>query len=146
MASDRIFGLVATVAALAYCAGALRIQTSFLGDPVGPRAFPLLVGAIAVLCGIAIMVRPDDDPDWPPVRTLGALAVTVLVLVAYAYTIRAGGFLVPTAVAAGVLSYQINPRPGAAALAGIGLSVGLFVIFRYVFGLGLFALPRALTG
>ena len=146
MASDRIFGLVVTLVALAYVASATQIQTSFLTDPVGPKTFPILVGAVAALCGMIVVFRPDPDPAWPKVRTLGALALAVGVLVAYAYALRPLGFLIPTAIAASILSYQISPRPVPAILSGIGLSVGLFVIFRYALGLGLVAFSKGLTG
>jgi putative tricarboxylic transport membrane protein len=45
-----------------------------------------------------------------------------------------------------VVSYQISPNLKTAALTGIGLSAGLFAIFKYALGLGLIALPRAMTG
>ncbi|WP_185803097.1 tripartite tricarboxylate transporter TctB family protein [Pontivivens nitratireducens] len=144
MASDRIFGLVALFVALAYIASATQIQTSFLADPVGPRAFPILVGAVAALSALAMIVRPDPDPAWPTGRTWVSLVVAVLVLVGYAYTLKPLGFIVPTAIAAGVLSYQLSPRPVAAAVTGVALSVGLFVLFRYALGLGLIPLPKGL--
>ncbi|WP_114283934.1 tripartite tricarboxylate transporter TctB family protein [Candidatus Halocynthiibacter alkanivorans] len=146
MASDRIFGLVMALLALAYIASAVQIQTSFLSDPVGPKAFPILIGVVAAISSIFMVLRPDEDPEWPAMKTLGALAVSVLVLVAYAYALKPLGFLLPTALAAGVLSYQISPRPKAAVLSGAGLSAGLFVIFKYALGLGLVALPAALAG
>lgn len=146
MASDRIFGLIVTLVALAYAASATQIQTSFLTDPVGPKTFPILVGAVAALSGMFVVFRPDPDPEWPTLPTLGALALAIGVLVAYAYTLRPLGFLIPTAVAASILSYQIRPRAVPAALSGIGLSVGLFVVFRYALGLGLVAFSKGLTG
>ena len=42
--SDRIFGLVVLVVALAYIASATQIETSFLADPVGPKPFPSELG------------------------------------------------------------------------------------------------------
>ena len=146
MASDRIFGLVVTLVALAYAASATQIQTSFLTDPVGPKTFPILVGGVAALCGMIMVFRPDPDPEWPALPTLGALALAVGVLVAYAYALRPLGFLIPTAIAASILSYQISPRPIPAVLSGVSLSIGLFVIFRYALGLGLVAFSRGLTG
>jgi len=144
--SDRIFGLVVVLVALAYIASATQIQASFLSDPVGPKAFPLLIGAVAALCGAIMILRPDEEPDWPELRTLGALLVSVIVLVAYAYMLKPLGFVIPTAIVAGILSYQINPRVGPAAFAGVGLSVGLFVVFKFILGLGLVGLPRAFFG
>ncbi|WP_421725767.1 tripartite tricarboxylate transporter TctB family protein [Bauldia sp.] len=146
MASDRIFGLVFALLALAYIASATQIQTSFLSDPVGPKTFPILIGIVGGVSAIFIVIRPDPSPTWPPLRTFGALFVAVAVLVLYAFALEPLGFLLPTAIAAGVLSYQINPRIGFAALAGIGLSIGLFIIFRYALGLGLVPFPSGLSG
>ncbi|MTI02200.1 MULTISPECIES: tripartite tricarboxylate transporter TctB family protein [Alphaproteobacteria] len=146
MVSDRIFGAVVTLVSLAYVASATQIQTSFLADPVGPRTFPILVGSIAAFCGILVALRPDEDPEWPALQTLGALAIAVAVLVGYAYALKPLGFLLPTAITAAILSYQISPRIGPAAIAGVGLSVGLFAIFKFALGLGLVALPAVMHG
>ncbi len=144
MASDRIFGLVALFVALAYMASATQIQTSFLADPVGPKAFPLMIGGVAAICALVMIFKPDPDPNWPAGRTWISLALAVVVLVLYAYALKPLGFLLPTAIAAGILSYQISPRAVPAALAGVGLSAGLFVLFKYALGLGLVAVPKGL--
>lgn len=146
MKTDRIFGVVVILGALAYIAGALQVPTSFLSDPVGPKTFPVLIASIAALCGVFMVFKPDDEPDWPPLPALLALVLSVVVLVGYAYALKPLGFILPTAIAAAILSYQINPRPTFAALAGVGLSVGLFVLFKFVLGLGLVAFPKGLTG
>ncbi|RVU84344.1 tripartite tricarboxylate transporter TctB family protein [Leucothrix sargassi] len=146
MISDRIFGLVVLLVALAYIAGATQIQTSFLSDPVGSKTFPMIIGAIAGLCGLVMMIRPDQDPEWPKGRTFFALIIAVAVLVAYAYSLKPFGFLLPTAVTAAILSYQLSPRIVPAILSGIGLSVGLFILFKFALGLGLIPFPQALTG
>lgn len=142
MISDRIFGLVALFVALAYIASATQIQTSFLADPVGPKAFPILIGVVASLCCIVMIVRPDPDPDWPVGSTWISLLVAVLVLVAYAYALKPLGFIVPTAIAAGILSYQISPRPVAAAISGIALAFGLFALFKFCLDLGLVGVSK----
>lgn len=146
MVSDRIFGAVATLVALAYIASATQIQSGFLADPVGPRTFPILIGSVAALCGMVIAIRPDPDPEWPELATLGALALSVVVLIGYAYALKPLGFLIPTALAAGFLSYQIQSKLNTAIFAGVGLSVGLFVLFKFALGLSLIALPKALMG
>ncbi len=144
MASDRIFGLVALFVALAYIASATQVQTSFLSDPVGPKAFPMLIGAVAALSALVMVVRPDPNPNWPVGKTWISLGVAVVVLVVYAYALKPMGFVVPTAIAAAILSYQISPNARNAALAGAGLSVGLFIVFKYALGLGLVAFPKGL--
>lgn len=146
MASDRIFGLVASLLALAYIASATQIETSFLSDPVGPRSFPILIGIVGAICGVMMILKPDEEPVWPAKQVFLSLGFAVLVLIAYAYSLKPFGFIIPTALAAGILSYQISPNPKYASLAGIGLSLGLFVLFKYAFGLGLVALPKFLMG
>lgn len=142
MASDRIFGLVCVLVALAYIVSATQIQSSFLTDPVGPKTFPFMIGTVAALCGLYMMIKPDPEPQWPVLRTLGSLAFAVLVLVAYAFSLVPFGFIIPTAIAAGLLSYQISPRPMPAVLSGLGLSIGLFIVFKFALDLGLVAFPK----
>ena len=144
-AGDRIFGVVVMLGAVAYAASAWALPEPFFADPLGPKAFPLLVAATCFLCGAVMALRPDPDPAWPAPRTWGALLVAVIVLAGYAYALKPLGFLIPTAIAAGILSWQIEPRPGKAALAGLGLSVGLFLLFKYVLGLGLVPFPKDLA-
>ena len=145
MASDRIFGLVAALVALAYIVSATQIQSSFLADPVGPRVFPIIIGVVAAISSMFLVFRPDPEPQWPAARSFAALGFAVVVLVAYAYALKPLGFLVPTAIVAAILSYQISPRARFAALTGASLSVLLFVLFRYALGLGLVAFPKWLT-
>ena len=144
--SDRIFGVVVVLGALAYIASALQTPTSFMSDPVGPKTFPVLLGAVAGLCGLVMVLRPDEEPDWPDLGAVFALIVSVGVLIGYAYALKPFGFLIPTAIAAAILSYQITPRPVAAVLTGLGLSVGLFILFKYVLGLGLVPVPKGWFG
>ncbi|MEQ8356125.1 MAG: tripartite tricarboxylate transporter TctB family protein [Kiloniellaceae bacterium] len=144
--SDRILGLVTVVAALAYIVSAAQLQTSFLSDPVGSKTFPYIVGGITMICGLVFLVRPDPDPDWAGAKTWARLGAAAVVLVLYAYALKPLGFLLPTALAAAILSYQISPRPVPAVITGLGLSAGLFILFKFVLGLGLVAVPRGLTG
>lgn len=144
--SDRLFGLAVILVALAYIAGALQIPVSFISDPVGSKTFPILVASVAAVCGGVMVFSPDPDPDWPAAPMALSLLFSVVLLVAYAYALRPFGFLLPTAVAAAVLSYQIDPRPRAALVTGVLLSVGMFVLFRYGLGLGLQAVPRDWIG
>ncbi|PTX01655.1 tripartite tricarboxylate transporter TctB family protein [Pararhodobacter aggregans] len=140
--ADRIFGLVMMLVALGYLFSATHIQTSFLSDPVGPRVFPYMIGGAVILCSLVLVIRPDANADWPGLGTILQLAIALAVLIGYASAVRPLGFIIPTAVAAGVLSYQINPKPVSALLTGIGLSVGLFVLFKMILGLGLVGFPR----
>ena len=146
MKTDRIFGLGVICVALAYIASATQIQIGFLSDPVGSRTFPYIVGAVAAICGLVIVLRPDGEPGWPSLATLGRIALALVVMYGFAIALRPIGFLLPAAVASAALSYLIVPRPVAAIASGLGLSIGLFVIFKFGLGLGVAAFGRVLTG
>ncbi len=146
MTSDRIFGLLIALVALGYILSATQIQIGFLSDPVGSRTFPYLIGGVALLCALAIIVRPDPDPDWPNLPTIGRIVITTVVLYAFAVSLRPVGFLIPAAIASGIISYQIHPSVRVAAATGAGLSVCLFFILKHALGLGLAPFGRMLTG
>ena len=141
--SDRIFGLVVLLTALAFIASATQVQTSFLQDPVGPKAFPMAVGLVAGISGLVMIIRPDPDPVWPVGKKLLSIFFAVVVMVVYAYALKPLGFLIPTAITAAILSYQISPKAPIAAITGVGLSILLFLLFKYALGLGLVPLPQS---
>lgn len=136
MAADRIFGLVCLITAVAYLAAATQIQTNLFSGEFLPKLFPYMIGGVAAICSLTIMFKPDPDPEWPVTRTWGAMAIAVLVLSVYAVLLTPLGFILPTIFAAGILSYQISPRVVPAAFSGLGLSLGLFVLFKFGLGLG----------
>ncbi|MGJ8625837.1 MAG: tripartite tricarboxylate transporter TctB family protein [Sulfitobacter sp.] len=135
--SDRIFGLAVILVALVYIASATQIQASFLSDPVGSKTFPILVASIAAICGGVMILRPDAEPDWPEGWTLVSVLICVLLLIIYSYALKPLGFLIPTALVSGAISYQILPKARFAALTGVGLSIGLLILFKVVLGLGI---------
>ena len=146
MKTDRIFGFCVIGVALAYIASAAQIQVGFLSDPVGSRTFPYIVGAVALICALAIILRPDGEPGWPSLATFGRIGLALVVMYGFALALRPLGFLIPAALASAILSYLISPRPLAAALCGLGLSVTLFAIFKFALGLGLAPFGRLFAG
>jgi len=145
MASDRIFGLVILITAAAYIAAATQIQTNMFSGEFLPKLFPLMIGAVAALSSLVLIFKPDPDPDWPMARTWGNLFVAVLVLAIYSVMITPLGFIIPTAITAAILSYQISPNAKNAVFTGVGLSVVLCVVFKYILMLGNIVAFRAPT-
>ena len=144
--SDRIFGALAGIVALAYIVSATQIQSGFMPDPVGSKFFPMLVGGVAFVCSVTIFLKPDKSPQWPGPAIFLSILFAVITLVGYAYALKPLGFIIPTAVASGIVSFLIRRNVVTALLTGIGLSVGLFVLFKYALGLGLVAFSKNLIG
>jgi putative tricarboxylic transport membrane protein len=135
--SDRIFGAVCILLAAFFIWQATQIELGFIVDPMGPRAFPIAIGVVLALGGLYPILRPDPAPDWPAAGRLLEILFAVAVLIAYAQLLSRIGFVLSTAVAASLLSWRLGSRPAAAALGGVTISVGIFVIFHLALGLSL---------
>lgn len=135
--SDRILGGSCLILALLYIYFATQIQVGFISDPMGPKAFPIAIGVLLALGAVYTLFKPDPQPVWPRLGRFGEIVFAVLVMVAYTYALPEFGFTVSTAVAAGLLSWRLGARPIRAAIAGVVIAVGIFVIFRLVLGLSL---------
>jgi putative tricarboxylic transport membrane protein len=135
--SDRIFGMIGlAIAALMVWRTGL-IQESFIQDPLGPKAFPYMIAAVIGLTSLVIMLRPDAEPHWPAFGKLAEIGFAVLVMIGYAQFLPTAGFVVATAIAAAFLSWRLGTPPHKALLAGILISVGIYVVFHLVLGLSL---------
>ena len=144
--SDRIFGSILIVLALALFVSATQLESPFFADPLGPKNFPFIVSGAALICSLAMIIKPDKDPLWPNIKTLIKLFTSLVILVLYAFSLKNFGFLLPTALASAALSYLIKPNVFRSSSTGIILSLSLFVIFKFGLGLSLFPFPKFLIG
>jgi len=135
--SDRIFGFIGVLLAIGYALSALAIEESFLSDAVGPKAFPLIIAAVLGLSSAAIALKPDAEPVWPGLKRLAELAAATVVLILYAELLPVLGFIIATAVASAYLAWRLGSHPIESAVVGIGIALGIYVIFHLVLGLSL---------
>ena len=135
--SDRIFGLVCVLLAAFFIWQATQIETGFIVDPLGPSAFPIVIGAVLGLGGLYPLFKPDERPDWPPARRILEILFAVAVLVAYSLALPDAGFVLSTAVAATLISWRLGSHPIKAVIAGVAIAVGIYVIFHLILGLSL---------
>ena len=106
------------------------------GDPVrpGPGFYPLVVGALLVLLGVAIIVSSVVEDDEGPVTRPSWRAVILIVggVVVFALTVRGAGLIPATFLAACLASLASRATSPVAAIvmaAGLtALSVLIFVV------------------
>jgi putative tricarboxylic transport membrane protein len=135
--NDRVFGVIGLLLAGFYVWQATLIEESFIQDPVGPKAFPVIIAIVLALSSAVFIWKPDPAPDWPAAGRLFEIAISVAVMIAYALALPEAGFVTATAVAAAFLSWRLGAAPHYAMIAGIVISVGIYVIFHLVLGLSL---------
>jgi putative tricarboxylic transport membrane protein len=134
---DRLFGGIGLALAAFFIWQATTIQLSFISDPVGPKAFPIIIGIVLGLSSIVIILRPDEKPNWPPLGRLAEIGAAVVALVAYTYALPSLGFVISTALAAAFLSWRLGTEPWKAVVAGVATSLGIYVVFKLILGLSL---------
>jgi putative tricarboxylic transport membrane protein len=134
---DRTLGVVGLLLSAFYIWQATRIELSFITDPVGPRAFPILIGLMLAVASLVIVLRPDAAPAWPEAARLIEIGLAAAVMVAYTYALPAFGFIIATALASGYLCWRLGTAPVASALTGIGIALGIYLVFHSILGLSL---------
>lgn len=135
--SDRFFGIVGLAVSALMVWRASLIQESFIQDPLGPKAFPVVIAAIMALASIAIILRPDEEPDWPVPGKLVEIGASMIVLIAYAQFLPEAGFVISTALAGAYLAWRLGSRPLEACVAGVVISIGIYLVFKKTLGLSL---------
>lgn len=135
--SDRIFGGLGLLLSLLFIYAATGVELPFIMDPVGPRTWPMVIGGLGAIGCVAILARPDADPIWPPLRKLAEIGLAAVVMFAYAAFLADLGFVLATAVASAVLVQRLGGKLVESVLAGVAISVGIYVVFHLAFGLSL---------
>ncbi len=135
--SDRIFGGIGLLLAAFYIFQATQIELSFISDPVGPKTFPIIIGLVLGLSSLVVIIHPDLAPQWPAAARLFEIAVAAGVMVAYALLLPELGFVIATALASAFLSWRLGTKPLWAILAGILISLGIYLVFHLILGLSL---------
>jgi len=127
--SDRIFAALW----LAVCGGvawlAWQIEAPFSYEPIGPKAYPLLLCGAMAACAAWLLVKPDKEPDWPR----GELRAKALLLcggfLVYAMLFEWLGFPLATALATLAIGRLFGGGWKAGAVAGLALGAGLWLFF-----------------
>ncbi|NBG93762.1 tripartite tricarboxylate transporter TctB family protein [Pseudomonas sp. 9.1(2019)] len=125
-------------ALLVVCAGlaimAWPYQAAFSYEPVGPRAFPLLMLALMALGLIYMIFRPspvvhsEEDPQLDR-QTLTKIGLCVLLLLVFAGTFEPLGFILSSALVGIPMARLYGGRwlPGILIISL--MSVGLYLLF-----------------
>ena len=103
MLIQRIFASVLLVVCAGLAIMAWPYQAAFSYEPVGPRAFPLLMLALMALGLIYMIFRPspvvhsEEDPQLDR-QTLTKIGLCVLLLLVFAGTFEPLGFILSSAL------------------------------------------------
>jgi len=119
------------------CAGlaltAWGFQAPFDYDPVGPRAYPLLLLGLMAVGALWLVLKPGSEPrtviNWPMTRRV---VLCIVVLLAYALLFEPLGFILSTTLAGFTLGLLFIGRPLPCAISAVLMGVLLFGLFDYL--------------
>jgi len=129
MNSDRLLGAACVAAAIAMAVAARGYVAPISYEPVGPRAFPLLLAALIALAGAWLVLKPSAHSAAVAPGRLGALAGCMAAVLAYALLFQTLGFTIATALMAVPVGLAFGGRWSAALAGGAGLGLGLYLAF-----------------
>ncbi|MFC4864599.1 tripartite tricarboxylate transporter TctB family protein [Pseudomonas sp. MAHUQ-62] len=129
----RIFAAVWLLVCAVLAAVAWGFQAPFSYDPVGPRAYPLLLLFLMATAALWLIYKPGDADSlpisWPLARKV---ALCVLALFAYALLFEPLGFVVSTSLVGFGLGLLFMGRPLASLVSGVLMGLLLYGLFDYL--------------
>jgi putative tricarboxylic transport membrane protein len=127
--SDRILGAVCIAASAAMAWAAQDYAAAISYEPVGPRAFPLLLASGLCLSGLWLMLRPSGNANtlrgvpWKPT------AVCAAAVLSYALMFQWLGFVLATSLMALPVGMAFGGSWKQALASGVALGLMFYLLF-----------------
>ncbi len=130
--TDRYLGFAAIVFAALMVWFGWGIEAPFSYEPVGPRAFPMLLALCIGLCGLWLLFKGRFQAEANPPGANIRIALMVVYCIAYALLFDILGFIIATAAATILVGRLFGGSWGKVVLGGVIMSVFFFFLFDRV--------------
>ncbi len=130
--NDRVLGVAALLLSAFLAWFGHGLEAPFAYEPVGPRAFPLLLAAVIALCGLCLVVKGGNPAAPNPLGANMRIAWMVVLVVVYAGLFQAVGFVVATAVTAACVGRLFGGSWMQCGIGGASLSLLFYFLFDRV--------------
>lgn len=136
---DRIGATVVIAVGAGFLGSALSIPPPSIGDPLGPRVFPVILGGLMMFLGLMIFIKPEKDLE---AFSLGKTFLTVLLMAGllgvYGYTLPWVGYPLGTFLFLFLTSRLLKEKSWVLGLLlSAGLSLGIYALFTKALGIPL---------
>ena len=135
--TDRVTGVLLFLFAGWYAYQATTFKVSFMVDPVGPKAFPLILAGLMAVLSLYLIIKPDPSPTWPGVNTWLKIGLITLTLIIYAYLMVPIGFVLATTFVVTALALIFRGPPLKSFIGALILSAALYGLFDVLLDLSL---------
>ncbi len=126
--NERFFLLLMTLGGVVFLTLGLRLEAPFAYDPLGPRAFPVLLGGgLTLLCVSSLRKARQRALSFQP-RVLRLF----LVMIFYLLTFQSLGFMPATAITAYIIARGLGCTWMEGLLTGMCISIFFYGIFHFL--------------
>ena len=130
--SDRLLGISALIFAALMAWFARGLQAPFSYEPVGPRAFPLLLALIIALCGAWLLLKHWRDAGKAPPTDWWRMALMACYVFGYALLFQFLGFILATALVTVLIGRLFGGTWIRLAIGGLSMGILFFILFDRV--------------
>lgn len=136
--SDRVFAGVILLFSVYYGFEADRLKVPFAYDPLGPKAFPLMLAILLALSALFVLLYPKQrQVNWPKNRLLFKSVLVVATLVGYSITLFSLGFILSTIIAVTLLALLFDAKVVPSITAGICSGLIFYGLFGWLLQISL---------
>ncbi|MGW8192871.1 MAG: tripartite tricarboxylate transporter TctB family protein [Desulforhopalus sp.] len=131
--NERFFSLILFACGAVYLYFGLKIEVPFSYDPLGPRTFPILLGAILLaLCLLTMLLHKTAT-----LQVNGVILGHALAVVFYLLTFKLLGFMLATTITAYAIARLVGSSWMEGLLTGLVIAIFFYGIFHFLLGVPL---------
>ena len=127
--SDRIFAVIWLCVCALITVQMWQLEVPFAYEPVGPKAFPMLLAGLMALCCLYLLIMPDRDIHWLDLGGLKKGAVLIAVLLGYAVFFEQLGFPLATGIMVFIVCLLFGGRWLSGLIAGVAIGALGYLFF-----------------
>ncbi|MEJ5030662.1 tripartite tricarboxylate transporter TctB family protein [Comamonas sp. MYb69] len=127
--NDRTLGVAALLLSAFLAWFGHGLEAAFAYEPVGPRAFPMLLATVIGMCGLRLVVKGGNPAAPNPPGANSRIALMVALVLVYAGLFQWAGFVLATAVVAACVGRLFGGSWLQCGVGGTSLSVLFYVLF-----------------
>lgn len=125
----RLFAAIWLLLCAVFAVLAWGFQAPFAYDPVGPRAYPLLLLSLMAAGSLWLVFKPGQLELRFNLQTIKRGLLCICVLLSYALLFESLGFVISTALGAFALGLLFSGRVLPCAISGVFMGVVLYSLF-----------------
>ena len=141
--TDRTLGIVAILFAVFLGVFGYDLEPPFSYEPIGPKAFPLLIAVIMAICGLILTVKGGNEAEENKKSANLRILTMVAYIVLYAFLFNILGFVVSTALMTIFVGKLFGAKWWQAIVGGVVMSVLFFLLFDRTLDV---VLPQGILG